>query len=283
MTLETRQREFCDFLIAGFPRLGLEGWSRVGACAVTGNGTQENLCKPVTTGRLDHGSNGILQWRLDRLTGQGGMQPWCMRNFGTWTTLEAQAAFTLYETARDYPGLDAALREGKRSIENLTANFQDIFERPNKAYAHLDNRIKHAKNTLNMYKIAQNAKGAIVIGGAAGTGAIVNQTNGGPPEISLGLILVSVVSWLLSYLGSAPKKEEPESEAPIEARPGEGAQVPLSPLENYKQKLELLKQAQIAADEARRVLVDYSTEVTDLLASVDLKIIDHVPALTGED
>jgi hypothetical protein len=66
MTLLERQREYNSWLEKGFPDLDLPGLSLIGACAITGNASQENLVKPVTTGPKDHGSDGVLQWRRAR-------------------------------------------------------------------------------------------------------------------------------------------------------------------------------------------------------------------------
>ena len=76
MTLLDRQKEFTRALVAGAPVLGLAGLPLKSACAVTGNATQENLVKPVTEGPKDHGSDGTLQWRLDRLDGPHGLKGW---------------------------------------------------------------------------------------------------------------------------------------------------------------------------------------------------------------
>jgi hypothetical protein len=255
---------------------------------VGGNATVENNANAVTRGAKDHGSDGILQWRLGRLT---DLQRWATQNFGRWDTLEAQAAFTLYETARDYPQLDIELRKDLKGVpDNLiyqvldykTDRFCRVFERPNMALAHMDKRKRAAQNIFNMYRTVDNAKGAVVIGGAAGTGAVVNHTSGGPPEVSIALGIFWLINWLISLIPPSLTREVPEereSEVPTDAPLVPSSQVLFSPLENYKQKLDLLKQAQIEADKARKVLVEYSSEVTDLLASVDLKIIEHQPAL----
>jgi hypothetical protein len=172
MALVDRQKEVAGFLTRGFSgRLNLPGWSLVGACAVTGNLTQENLCRPVTTGPLDHGSQGLAQWRLERLT---ELQAWSSMYFPggpeAWKTIEAQCAFTLYETARDYKVLDAELRAGTKTIETLTANFCWVFERPSKAHAALDKRIQYARDAYTAMTRAPSI--AAKVGTAAGAGTI---------------------------------------------------------------------------------------------------------------
>ena len=147
-TLLERQKEFTGYLVVGFPELGLKGLPLKSAAAVTGNATQENLVRPVTIGPLDNGSNGALQWRLDRLDGPTGLRGWAKANGMTWDSLRTQAAFFLYELERDYPQLTLDLRNGTKSIETLTANISRFYERPNKKYEHLDKRIAAARNTF---------------------------------------------------------------------------------------------------------------------------------------
>lgn len=150
--LADRQKEFAAYLIAGFPELGLQGWSKRGAAAVVGNASQESLVNPVT-GAKDHGSDGALQWRNAR-PGRPGrlddMQHWCTQHFGDWKSIKAQAAFTMHETARDHHNLDHALRIGIESTSVLTRRFCDVFEVPNPAYANYSNRIRQANLTLKM-------------------------------------------------------------------------------------------------------------------------------------
>jgi hypothetical protein len=150
-----RQILLGNALVAGWPKLNIPGIPRVSAAAAVGNATEENSCRSVTTGTLDHGSNGLLQWRLDRLTGDGvpptpwGMQPWCIKNFGTWQDIVAQAAFFSYECMRDYKTLWADLVAGKESLATLTLNITDIYERPSVAGRVPDTRIGYAINFLN--------------------------------------------------------------------------------------------------------------------------------------
>src|ERR1017187_6572822 len=122
--LQVRQFEFCSYLRSGFTgAVTLRGLSATGAEAVTGNGTQESLITPAPApgSRLDHGSKGILQQREERLSGTpDSMVEWCTANFGTWTTIQAQAAFTLYEIdlrdKRSGTHLGDDLRAGTKSL-----------------------------------------------------------------------------------------------------------------------------------------------------------------------
>ena len=133
-SLQARQKELGSYIVKGFPKLGLPGWPLRSAAAVCGNATQENLCRPVTLGAKDHGSDGIMQWRLTRLT---NMKTYCNKNFGRWDTLEAQAAFTMYEVKSSYPALYQKLLSGKNSLADLTEEICWDFERPAKQYANV--------------------------------------------------------------------------------------------------------------------------------------------------
>ena len=73
----------------------------------------------MTPGAKDHGSDGIFQWRLDRLT---NMQAFGVKNFGAWESIEAQAAFFSYECKGWYKPLWVDLAAGTKSLATLTAN-----------------------------------------------------------------------------------------------------------------------------------------------------------------
>lgn len=148
-TLVGRQTELANFLITGWPKLDIPPILPVSAAAAVGNGTQENLCKPVTTGAKDHGSDGIFQWRLERLT---NMQTFGTKNFGAWDTIEAQAAFFSYECKGWYKPLWNDLVDGTKSLATLTANICDQYEKPAAASAALDARIKYASDFMTTWK-----------------------------------------------------------------------------------------------------------------------------------
>jgi hypothetical protein len=132
-------------------------------------------------------------------------------------------------------------------------------------------------------KINKAAKGAIVAGGAAGTGAIINYNTGGNPDITFAGGLMWLLSWLLPVLLPSTSKEA-ASEPPrpsSEASPQTSGPAALTPMEDFKAKLERLQAAQRAVDAARQVLEDHVHEVEDLLAQVKVKVIEHEPpALT---
>jgi hypothetical protein len=147
--LADRQKEFCAALMAGSPVLSLPGLPMRSAAAIGGNATQENLCQAVTLGPKDHDSDGVLQWRQERLTGPDGLQAWCASHGIEWNTLAGQALFTLHElTQPKYAVLAADLKAGTKSLETLTLNFTDTFERPSEAGRVPTDRIRYAHDCL---------------------------------------------------------------------------------------------------------------------------------------
>lgn len=155
-TLSDRQQEFTAYLVAGFPRLGLVGISPKGAAAFAGNGSVENNMNPVTHGPKDHGSDGVMQWRLERLDGPHGLKGWAESHGLKWDTLETQAAFTLWELEQPrYAQLAQDLRSGSKPLNDLTAAICWEFLRPAPASANLALRQRHARS---VYKIFTEAK-----------------------------------------------------------------------------------------------------------------------------
>lgn len=211
-TLAQRQTEFGNYIMKGFPKLGLPGWPMASACAVVGNGTQENICLPKTPGVKDHGSDGVMQWRQDRLA---QMRSWCVKNFGRWDTLEAQAAFTMYETKRDYAStLYPDLLAGSKTIPTLTANFCDIYERPAKASAMLDKRIKYAEDAHALLvgakpaPLTHKATAGTVVGTVAAAGA--SHASGLPAWATIAILGAGVLGIVLLAVIEAHKPHPPE-------------------------------------------------------------------------
>lgn len=199
MAVTDPQKEVYGYLRAA-------GYHPRGAAAIVGNLVQEsgvNLDPALYRKNPDysHGvamelrSGGIAEWmgsRKTELIAFGG---------DSAGTRKTQVDFIVKELRRDYPKLDAQLRApGSRTIENMTANFQDIFERPNKKYANLDGRIRFAKAIeawASAQSVAPNAgAGAIVVaGGTAAAGlATTSQT---VALIVGGISLISAaISWI---------------------------------------------------------------------------------------
>lgn len=148
-SLLERQLMLANALVVGWPELGLPGLPRSSVAAIVGNATQENQARSTTEGAKDHGSDGLFQWRLDRLA---NLKAFAAEHFeGAWDTIRAQAAFFAYECKRDYPGLMSDLVAGTKSVATLTANICDIFERPAAASAMLDKRIGYATDFLKAW------------------------------------------------------------------------------------------------------------------------------------
>lgn len=210
-TLAQRQSQLGQYLLKGVAKLGIPALPMASACAVVGNATQENLCLPVTPGVKDHGSDGVFQWRLERLT---EMQSWCLKNFGDWRTLEAQAAFMMFECKRDYGGLYKDLVDGQKKIATLTANFCDIYERPAQASAMLDKRIQYADDAHAI--LVKGASTPISPSVAAGTviatagGAVAAHANGAPHWMTAGILLAGFLSIVVLAVREANKPHPPE-------------------------------------------------------------------------
>jgi hypothetical protein len=142
-TLAERQAEWCGYFMPAFPMRS--------AAVIGGNATQESLCQPVTVGAKDHGSDGTLQWRLERLDGPDGLKAWCAASGLAWDTLKGQALFTMHELLQpQYTALLADLRAGTKSLETLTLNFCDAFERPSAAGREADKRIAYSHACLSI-------------------------------------------------------------------------------------------------------------------------------------
>lgn len=153
--LVDRQWTLSAALAGGWPKLSIRPLPFVSIAAVIGNATQENACRSVTEGTKDHGSDGLFQWRLDRLT---NMQTWCTSNFGLWQAIEPQAAFFAYECAKDYPALWADLLNGTKPLATLTLDITDQFERPSADGRVPDKRIAYA----NEFFALANSQNTIV-------------------------------------------------------------------------------------------------------------------------
>ena len=145
--------------IASFIKHGLPF---IGACAATGNITQENLGHPVTVGKLDHDSQGGPQYRLDRLDstnakprripGPYGLKDWCAAHGLDWMQIDSQTQFLVWECHQFYGELFSELTQGTRPLDNLTANFMQYYEIPAKKSAALDNRIDAAQFCFENFK-----------------------------------------------------------------------------------------------------------------------------------
>lgn len=115
-------------------------------CAIIGNAMAESGLE-TETGPVDHGSDGLFQWRGARLER--------LKKRPDWKTPSAQVAFLVSELRAapgspdfdvDYSGLYAELMRADRPLETLTLNFCDRYERPSVAGRRADARIGFARD-----------------------------------------------------------------------------------------------------------------------------------------
>jgi hypothetical protein len=108
------------------------------------------------------------------------------------------------------------MKPGNRPIENLTANFCQIFERPNMALARLDNRIAAAKAVMNDAQIARSRNGAAIGGMGSVAGAIVTYLQQGAGVGVLIFLIAAVALGTVAAAALRPRKEPlTEGEPPI--------------------------------------------------------------------
>ena len=113
-----------------------------GACAVAGNAWQENLCRPLTIGRLDHGSNGMMQWRLSRLQE--------LKKRPHWDTLAVQCAFFKDECRSGYHDLWRMLTvDTGHELHELSDAICWTYERPARQYAAAHERVIYSTHVYD--------------------------------------------------------------------------------------------------------------------------------------
>jgi Phage tail lysozyme len=168
MNATARQLEAMTFLT--------KSYSPAGAAAVVGNLSQEVGPELPTKFTLvtDHGSQGVAQWRLDRLT---RLEKFAEDNHMIVTDLITQLSYLVWEAERFFPSIHQMLKEGTRSLANLTANFSHIYENPAKQYENLDRRIAYAQTAYDGYKPKPAgsvvvARTAVVAGSIGAVGAV---------------------------------------------------------------------------------------------------------------
>jgi hypothetical protein len=201
-----------------------EGYPPEAAAAWVGNLSQESgagLPSAFRTGQLDHGSQYLPQWRLERLTkyeswvrsqhpeeDAAGLRAWC-------GNMALQVKYIAIECKRDYSALDIQLRRGG-DIDTLTDAICWQFERPNKALSGIANRKAQAhavflaaphmnphgettkgnvvviKGKENIKRNNENAAGGIIMGGVV---AALHYLGGMPDHMALaaGGVVVFVI------------------------------------------------------------------------------------------
>ncbi|MDQ6868198.1 MAG: phage tail tip lysozyme [Pseudomonadota bacterium] len=186
----------------------------ISAAAIVGNLSGESgkyLDSTVERPHADHGSGGIAEWRLGR---KANLYAFAQGQGKPVTDLETQCLFLMHELdGPEYALLNAQLtKPGNRSIENLTANFCQIFERPNMALAHVDNRVANAKAVMNDARIAKVAIGSrVMTAGSLGV-ATVTYLQQGLGVGTLIFIIAAVAIGTVSAAAMKPRKDGPASE-----------------------------------------------------------------------
>lgn len=251
-----------------------KGYAVIGAGAIVGNLSQE-VGNDLPTGhviesRTDHGSQGLAQWRLDRLDKfyqyckDGNLSPW---------TLETQLGYVIWElenisTLRWIN--EQLMNPGDRSISNLTANFSAFYERPSKKYENLDNRIKQAgicaatflMEQQTVVVTEQGTPPIVAGGGLIGTGAAVATGFFSGPEAALVVAFVSFII-LIAVAAYVQRRKETAPAASIEL-----PERPLGPLQELKDAVEALRADRQRVEAAMAVIELSRSEADKLLAEL---------------
>jgi Phage tail lysozyme len=245
------------------------GYSVKGSAAIVGNLSQESTVNLHSgfTARTDHGSQGIAQWRLERLT---GLQRFCEQKGLDAQILGSQLLYIEWELKnlprKGLGWLNAMLvQPGQRSIANLTANFSTYFESPSKRYENLDFRIAEATKCADTY-VPQNNTGPIAAGGVAATGAIGttayvwSQGITGPILAVFVTLSVAAVMLLASFL----IKRKASTTEVINASPT----VTRSALDELMDAIDEFKAIRGRVDAAEAVVLMHRNESDKLLAEL---------------
>lgn len=131
--LPQKQKTAYDFFIA-------KGLSPQASAGIVGNLTAESMLNTSILGDNNR-SLGIAQWMGERQTNLKKKYP------DSYKTFDGQLNYIWDELNTTHKKALAKLQTAQ-DIESATIAFQDEFERPNKKYAHTDNRIKFARNTI---------------------------------------------------------------------------------------------------------------------------------------
>lgn len=207
MATERQLRAFRQFVA--------DGYSKQGAAALVGNASQESGVNLVSGYRqnTDHGSQGIFQWRLDRLNGPNGLIAYCDQHQLHSGTLAAQVKFAIHELGTQYEALDERLRKGG-DIAALTEEVCWKYERPARQYANVANRVKQAKLVYNAAAAETNAKGGAVVSAGSAAGAILTYLGQGPGIYTLLFTIAAVAIGIVVSAVLGPRKAAPEESPP---------------------------------------------------------------------
>lgn len=157
----------------------------ISAVAAAANAWQENKMQPVTLGQKDHGSDGLWQWRLDRLD--------LLQRIPNWNTIPAQVKYFKSECKAKFPSLWAQLVNPQgRTLANLTLNICDLYEKPSAAGRVPQARIKFANKIMAMYDTTKPTGSVVVppdvpLAVAEGVIYILNNVFGGGWSTLIGM------------------------------------------------------------------------------------------------
>jgi Phage tail lysozyme len=239
------------------------------AGAIVGNLSGESgndLNSTVFRVHADHGSGGIAEWRLERLT---NMIDFAHAHNADPNDLEIQCEFLMHELDTDprYVGLNAQLLNPRnRTIDNLTANFCEIYERPAKSAARLPNRIAQANKVVKEAQATGAVKGGVVVaaGSAGGAGALHAQNM--PEMLVLALIAMAVIA-VVFMIAAAWQKEKLTG-------------LPRAPASRAPDSLARLKQISMRlaaiSDETKQLLAEKDKVIADV--KVQAEELDHILA-----
>lgn len=255
--------------MAGMKQCVANGYSVKGAGAIVGNFSWESgsphlpaRFKAVT----DHGSQGIGQWRLDRLSG--------LERFAEARGLNpadgiAQFNYAFWELEnlprRSMKWLNAQLKNpGTRSIANLTANFSEYFEKPAKKYEHLDERIAYAESCVKAFQPETKPGTGEVIGaggavaGSAGTAMWIWSQGITGPILAI-FVTLTIAAVILSITILVQK-----AKAPAAIKTASAHASAATPMEELRRAIEECKTSHEALDAAEAVFLMHVKEIEAL-------------------
>lgn len=208
MSVPARQIQcFTLFEAQGFPPEAAAAW--------VGNAVAESgpeLPTAFRTAGLDHGSQGLLQWRLDRLlayesfvqqrVGFSASAPGADVYYGR---MDYQVEFAAQECRDQYPELYATLMAGG-DVDALTAAICWQYERPAVATAHLALRQSAARNVLaaapslsgHAPTVATQLNHTVVNAGQTARGAAAGATGA---VVAASTVVGTHVSWHMPTWG----------------------------------------------------------------------------------
>jgi len=176
-TGETAKIIFDFFTQNSFSTNGNKPMSDVQASALLGNFHWES--GGLDPARIEGGTGiglGLAQWSFDRRT---ALEAEAARRGKDPTDLQFQLEYIKFELE----GAESAVMNDPRfksgTVEEATLAVSQIYERPNPALAHNDERIKHAKQYLDQFKGQNNSAGTTSnqssSGGCATGGAVTGD------------------------------------------------------------------------------------------------------------